>query len=60
MYLLLLNASPTNVTIDAFEVGNPEKKIAVSEILDFLVSLVATRNPDFYEFVDGNLVVVTN
>lgn len=60
MYLLLLDASPSNVAIKAYEVDNPEVEIPFEKIMDFLVRLVATRNPDFYEFVDGNLVTVTN
>ena len=55
MYLLLLDASPTSVSIEAFEVGDSENERQIEEIIDFLVSSVATRNPDFYEFVDGDL-----
>ena len=60
MYLLLLDASPSNVTIRAFEVGDSETEVPMERIVDFLVILVAKRNPDFYDFVDGNLVVATN
>jgi hypothetical protein len=56
MYLLLLEASPTAAQVRAFEVGNPKDAVFLDEILDELVSRVALRNPDFYEFVDGNLV----
>jgi hypothetical protein len=60
MYLLLLDASPTNVSIKAFEVGNSDKEIPIEEVISFLVGLVAARNPDFYEFIDGNLVAVAH
>ena len=58
MYLLLLVASPSNVEVKAYEVGHPETEVPMAQILDNLVGLVAERNPDFYEFVDGNLVPV--
>jgi hypothetical protein len=59
MYLILLDASPARVSFKAYEVGNPRHEIALEQVLDFLVTSVAKRNPDFYEFVDGNLVTVT-
>ena len=55
MYLLLLDASPSEVTVSAFEVGNPTTSIPLEKIIDELVKLVAERNPDFYEFVAGQL-----
>jgi hypothetical protein len=58
MYLLLLDASPSNVDVKAYEVGHPETEIPMAQILDDLIGLVAERNPDFYEFVDGHLVPV--
>lgn len=60
MYLLLLNASPARVEVKSFEVGNPGTEIALDQILDDLLNLVAQRNPDFYEYVDGSLVTVSN
>lgn len=60
MYLLLLDVSSSGGTLKAFEVGEPKIGVAMERIIDGLVALVAKRNPDFYEFVDGNLVVVTN
>ncbi len=60
MYLLLLDASPSNVAVKAYEVGDSKTEIPLEKIIDKLVGLVAKRNPDFYEFVDGKLVVVTN
>ena len=60
MYILLLNASPTKVEIAAYEVGAPEKSVPIEHAIDELARLVAERNPDFYEFNDGQLVTVTN
>jgi hypothetical protein len=55
-YLILLDASPTAVTLRAFAVGDPAKEVPLADIIDDMLKLVAQRNPDFYEFVDGNLV----
>lgn len=52
-YLLLLDADPTSSTLRAYEVGKPEKEIALDEIIMGLLTIVAERNPDFYE-VDGD------
>lgn len=60
MYITLLSASPTDATISAYEAGKPNVEISFEKIINFLVDLVATRNPDFYEFVDGDLITVTN
>jgi hypothetical protein len=60
MYLVLLDASPSSVEVKVFEVGDPDGKISLECIMDKLVGLVAERNPDFYEFVEGRLVTVTN
>lgn len=54
-FLILLDASPTAVGIRAFAVGQPDTELPLSNILDDLLKTVAQRNPDFYEFVDGNL-----
>ncbi len=60
LYLLLLNVSPSSVSVKAYEAGNPTTEIPLEKLLDKLLSLIAKRNPDFYAFVDGKLVVVTN
>jgi hypothetical protein len=56
LYLFLLEASPQEVTIQAFSVGDPKKVVPLDKIMDDLITLVAERNPDFYEVVDGKLV----
>lgn len=55
-YLLLLDGSPQNVNVRAYEVGKPDIPISFSTIFDELVTLIAERNPDFYECVDGQLL----
>ena len=54
-YLILLDASPTDVSLRPFAVGAPDTEVTFSDIVDDLLKLVAQRNPDFYEFIDGNL-----
>jgi hypothetical protein len=60
LYLLLLDASPANVKVTAYEVGHSNAEISLEHILDELLNLIAERNPDFYEFVDGNIVAVNS
>lgn len=60
IYLLLLAAAPTIVKIEACEVGAPDMQVALASIIETLIGLIAERNPDFYEDVDGNLIPVTN
>ncbi|WP_295459010.1 hypothetical protein [uncultured Thiodictyon sp.] len=39
-----------------FQVGAPDRELALVDILDDLLALVAQRNPDFYELRDGRLI----
>ncbi|WP_395680494.1 hypothetical protein [Dokdonella sp.] len=55
-YLILLNASPSAVNLRAFAVGDSVNEVAMSDVLDRMLKLVAQRNPDFYEFLDGRMV----
>lgn len=54
-YLLLLDASPTKVDVQAYRVGKPDAPVPLGDVLDDLLLLVAQRNPDFYEFDGGSL-----
>ncbi len=56
-YLILVEASPNAARIRVFGVGEPDKEIALHQVMDDLMILVAERNPDFYEFdeVSGRL-----
>lgn len=58
LLLLLLEASPEKASVTAYEVGNPDQPIKIDKILTELLMLVAERNPDFYEVVDGKLVAL--
>ena len=55
-YLILLDASPTSVTLKPYAVGQPETELRLDDVIDDILKLVAQRNPDFYEFVEGKLV----
>jgi hypothetical protein len=46
------------VGLRAFEIGKPQEEVSMERILDTLVELVAERNPDFYEAVEGKLFSV--
>lgn len=54
-YLLLLDASPKSVSIAAYRVGEPTKAVALNDLINDLLQLVAKRNPDFYEFEKDSL-----
>lgn len=55
-YLLLLDASPTAVNLVPYAVAEPDVVLTMEQILDNLLTLVAERNPDFYEFEGGKLI----
>lgn len=55
-YLILLDASPTSVSLHPFAVGQPDVELTLNGIIDDMPKLVSQRNPDFYEFVDGDLI----
>jgi hypothetical protein len=57
-YILLVEAAPEAARVDAYEVGKPDRPVPLEQVMDDLLTLVAERNPDFYEFEDGRLVKV--
>ena len=58
LYIVLLDASASHASLKAYSVGNPGSPVPMTEVMDQLVSLVAIRNPDFYEDKGGKLVSV--
>jgi len=58
-YLILLEATPATIDLRAFEVGSPKVPVPMDEVITGLLSIVAERNPDFYELDGGNLRSVT-
>ena len=55
MYLVLLDANPFSPSMVIHRVGDSISILSLEEIFTDLTTLVAERNPDFYECIDGNL-----
>ena len=53
-YLILLDSA--QLSLRPFQVGVPDRELALEDMLDDLLGLVAQRNPDFYELRDGRLI----
>jgi hypothetical protein len=56
MYLILLDGDSDPWGFSFFEVGKPDAPLSADEVIAELLQLVADRNPDFYEFLDGQLL----
>ena len=56
MYVVLLDTAPGRVSVRATEVGRPGTDLLLADAFDALVTLLAERNPDFYEAADGRIV----
>lgn len=55
LYVALVEASPFQASARFFLAGEPERPVELDVVFNELLGLVAERNPDFYEWVDGNL-----
>ena len=55
IYLVLLDASSNHAEFNAYRVGEPQFRVDLDEIVDELLTIVAHRNPDFYEYQNGKL-----
>ena len=55
LYLLLLDASPRSVSIGTYRVGDAHKTVSLASVLDDVLTLVAQRSADLYEFDAGTL-----
>lgn len=53
-YLGLLNPDAT-LPPRVFRIGDPDKEVSITNLLDELISIVALRNPDLYVERDGKL-----
>ena len=51
----LVEADTVPPRVQTYPVGHPPKTMALSAAFDELIELVAKRNADFYEAVEGNL-----
>ena len=59
LYLVLLDASASHAQLDAYAVGDAKSPIPWTAVIDELLSVTALRNPDFYEYKEGNLITVS-
>ena len=59
-YVILVEASPSASSVQAYEVGKPDVIVPLDEILTELIGQVAIRNSDFYELneITGKLVKI--
>lgn len=55
LFIVLLDATPFAASVEAFRVGDPHTPVSLESALDDIITLVAERNPDFYEADGGNL-----
>ena len=55
LYLLSLDARLEGCVLVAWEVGKPDVAVSLEAIFTGFTELVAERNPDFYEALDGRL-----
>jgi hypothetical protein len=55
LYLVLVDANPFTPTYTVHEVGQPDQPVDIAAALDAVVDLVAERNFDFYESLDGKI-----
>ena len=55
LFILLLDANPFSPVIHSYAVGDSTHPIELEFVMDRLVELVAQRNADFYEVIEGEL-----
>ena len=55
LLILLVNADPGGSSVTCFRVGAPDAPVALDDVFDDALSVVADRNPDFYEVRGGRL-----
>jgi hypothetical protein len=55
LYIVLVDANPEAPQYEVFRVGDARSAIPLETAFNELLDLIAERNPDFYEVVDGKL-----
>jgi hypothetical protein len=55
LYIVLVDAGPSAAWYEVYGVGEPAKPITLEDAFMELLELLAERNPDFYEVIDGKL-----
>ena len=58
LYLVLHDANRFSPSAHVFAAGNPARETDLDAAFDDIVALIAERNPDFYDYVDGKLTTV--
>jgi len=59
LFIVLVDATPETPLHQVYRVGDHQHPIPLSQALAELLDLLAERNPDFYEVVDGKLEKAT-
>ncbi|SPE39275.1 conserved hypothetical protein [Candidatus Sulfopaludibacter sp. SbA3] len=59
LYVVLVEASVSTPWFEAYRIGDPKTPISLEDAFGELLEIVAERNPDFYEVVDGKLEKAT-
>jgi hypothetical protein len=55
LFIVLVDADPAGSTWECFRVGAPDEAVSLQDVVDEAVELVAGRNSDFYEVLDGTV-----
>jgi len=55
LYIVLLDANPFTPEFIPYAVGTSDSPMSMAQVFDTLISLVADRNPDFYQTQKGTL-----
>jgi hypothetical protein len=55
LYIVLVDANPETPQYEVYRVGAPDLPILLAAAFHDLIELIAERNPDFYEVVDGKI-----
>jgi hypothetical protein len=57
LYILLVDAKRDHPWYETYRVGEPTTPVSLEAVFSDLLALIAERNPDFYEVIDGRLEV---
>jgi hypothetical protein len=59
LYVVLVEAKESNPWFEVYRVGDPNAAVTLDDVFAELLEIIAERNPDFYEVVDGKLEKAT-
>jgi hypothetical protein len=52
-YVALVDGDARSPSFDLYKVGDPQNKLSLNDMVEEILTLVAERNPDFYQLKDG-------